>query len=102
VLAAIIGVPVSRLPTSSLSGFRGGPTFPAMFLGAVGGVALSHLPGLPLVYGVAMGIAAMTVVMVVAYVLSVRLTPSAAPAQEAPAAPTPDEEFITLVRSRAG
>jgi hypothetical protein len=47
----------------SLSGFRGGPTFPAMFLGAVGGVALSHLPGLPLVYGVAMGIGAMTVVM---------------------------------------
>ena len=33
----------------SLSGFRGGPTFPALFLGAVGGVALSHLPGLPLV-----------------------------------------------------
>ena len=31
-----------------------------MFLGAVGGVALSHLPGLPLVYGVAMGIGAMT------------------------------------------
>jgi H+/Cl- antiporter ClcA len=47
----------------SLSSFRGGPTFPAMFLGAVGGVALSHLPGLPLVYGVAMGIGAMTVVM---------------------------------------
>jgi hypothetical protein len=91
----------------SLSSFRGGPTFPAMFLGAVGGVALSHLPGLPLVYGVAMGIASMTVVMlrlpltsvllatlllssdglavmplaivavVVAYVLSARLTPSA-------------------------
>jgi H+/Cl- antiporter ClcA len=47
----------------SLSGFRGGPTFPAMFIGAVGGVALSHLPGLPLVDGVAMGIGAMTVVM---------------------------------------
>ena len=47
----------------SLSGFRGGPTFPAMFLGAVGGVALSHLPGLPLVDGIAMGIGAMTVVM---------------------------------------
>jgi H+/Cl- antiporter ClcA len=47
----------------SLSSFRGGPTFPAMFLGAVGGVALSHLPGLPLVDGVAMGIGAMTVVM---------------------------------------
>src|SRR6202050_5845283 len=41
----------------SLSSFRGGPTFPAMFLGAAGGVALSHLPGLPLVDGVAMGTA---------------------------------------------
>jgi H+/Cl- antiporter ClcA len=47
----------------SLSGFRGGPTFPAMFIGAVGGVALSHLPGLPLVDGIAMGIGAMAVVM---------------------------------------
>ena len=47
----------------SLSSFRGGPTFPAMFLGAAGGMALSHLPGLPLVCGVAMGIGAMTVVM---------------------------------------
>ncbi|HBW17627.1 MAG TPA: Cl- channel voltage-gated family protein [Actinobacteria bacterium] len=98
---------------ASLSGFRGGPTFPAMFLGAVGGVALSHLPGLPLVYGVAMGIGAMTVVMLrlpmtsvllatlllssdglevmplaivavaVAYVVSARLTPSPAPAAAA-------------------
>ncbi len=97
---------------ASLSSFRGGPTFPAMFLGAAGGVALSHLPGLPLVYGVAMGIGAMTVVMlrlpltsvllatlllasdglavmplaivavVVAYVASARLTP--APASGAP------------------
>ena len=94
----------------SLSSFRGGPTFPAMFIGAAGGMALSHLPGLPLVYGVAMGIGAMTVVMlrlpltsvllatlllasdglsvmplvivavVVAYVLSARLIPSPAPA----------------------
>jgi len=47
----------------SLSGFRGGPVFPSMFLGAVGGVALSHLPGLPLVPGVAMGIGAMCAVM---------------------------------------
>ena len=47
----------------SLSGFRGGPVFPAMFLGAAGGIALSHLPGLPLVAGVAMGIGAMCVVM---------------------------------------
>ena len=104
----------------SLSSFRGGPTFPALFIGAVGGVALSHLPGLPLVDGVAMGIGAMSVVMlrlpltsvllatlllasdglavmplvivavVVAYVLSARLRPSAqsgappAPAAEAP------------------
>jgi hypothetical protein len=92
----------------SLSGFRGGPTFPALFLGAAGGVALSHLPGLPVVDGVAMGIGAMSVVMlrlpltsvllatlllasdglavmplvivavVVAYVLSARLMPSPA------------------------
>jgi hypothetical protein len=101
----------------SLSSFRGGPTFPALFLGAAGGVALSHLPGLPLVDGVAMGIAAMSVVMlrlpltsvllaslllasdglavmplvivavVVAYVLSARLTPI--PATAAPAATGP-------------
>jgi hypothetical protein len=31
----------------SLGSFRGGPTFPAMFLGAAGGIAASHLPGLP-------------------------------------------------------
>jgi H+/Cl- antiporter ClcA len=99
----------------SLASFRGGPVFPAMFLGATGGIALSHLPGLPLVAGVAMGIGAMAVVMLrlpltsvllatlllaadglavmplvivavaVAYVASARLTPVSAPA---PAAPT--------------
>ena len=47
----------------SLSAFRGGPTFPGMFIGAVGGIALSHLPGLPMIAGVAMGIGAMTVAM---------------------------------------
>jgi H+/Cl- antiporter ClcA len=47
----------------SLSSFRGGPTFPALFVGAAGGIALSHLPGLSLVDGVAMGIGAMAVVM---------------------------------------
>ncbi|MFI5615122.1 chloride channel protein [Amycolatopsis sp. NPDC051903] len=47
----------------SLSAFRGGPIFPSMFLGAAGGIALSHLPGLPLVAGVAMGIGAMCVVL---------------------------------------
>ena len=30
---------------ASLSGFRGGPIFPAMFIGAAGGMAMSHLPG---------------------------------------------------------
>jgi H+/Cl- antiporter ClcA len=100
----------------SLSSFRGGPTFPALFLGAAGGIALSHLPGLPLVDGVAMGIGAMSVVMlrlpltsvllaslllasdglavmplvivavVVAYVASARLTPAPTPAPEAPPA----------------
>jgi len=111
----------------SLSGFRGGPTFPAMFLGAVGGVALSHLPGLPLVYGVAMGIGAMTVVMLrlpltsvllatlllssdglqvtpvvivavaVAYVASARLTPSPAPAPGAAADQPPAGEAAPVV-----
>jgi H+/Cl- antiporter ClcA len=47
----------------SLSGFRGGPIFPAMFIGAALGVAGSHLPGLPLVPAVAMGIGAMSTVM---------------------------------------
>jgi len=45
----------------SRGSFRGGPIFPALFLGTAGGVALSHLPGLPLVAAVAMGIGAMTV-----------------------------------------
>lgn len=47
----------------SLSSFRGGPVFPAMFIGAAGGIAMSHLPGLPLVPALAMGIGAMTVSM---------------------------------------
>jgi H+/Cl- antiporter ClcA len=46
-----------------LSCFRGGPIFPAIFLGATGGILLSHLPGLPMIAGVAMGIGAMTTVM---------------------------------------
>ena len=47
----------------SLSSFRGGPTFPAMYVGAAGGIAMSHLPGISLVPAVAMGIGAMTVVL---------------------------------------
>jgi len=100
----------------SMSGFRGGPIFPAIFLGAAGGVALSHLPGLPLVPAVAVGIGAMTTAMLnlpltaallaalllgtdgievlplvivgvaVAYVVSARITP---PAPSSPAAAAP-------------
>jgi H+/Cl- antiporter ClcA len=104
----------------SLSSFRGGPVFPAIFIGAVGGIALSRLPGLPLIDGVAVGIGAMSVVMltlpltsvllatlllgsdglvvmplvivavVVAYVAGARLAP--APAPDAPAdGPAPAE-----------
>jgi H+/Cl- antiporter ClcA len=47
----------------SLSGFRGGPVFPSLFLGAAGGIALSHLPGLGMIAGMAMGIGAMCAVM---------------------------------------
>jgi H+/Cl- antiporter ClcA len=47
----------------SLSSFRGGPVFPAMFIGAAAGIAASHLPGLSVVPGVAMGIGAMCTVM---------------------------------------
>jgi H+/Cl- antiporter ClcA len=99
----------------SLSAFRGGPTFPSMFLGAAGAIALSRLPGLPVIPAAAMGIGAMCAVMlrlpltsvllatlllasdgitvmplaivavVVAYVASARLMP-APPAAAAPAA----------------
>ena len=47
----------------SLSSFRGGPVFPAMFVGAAAGIAASHLPGLTLVPAVAMGIGAMCTAM---------------------------------------
>ena len=49
--------------SASLSSFRGGPIFPAMYVGAAGGIALSHAPGLRMVPAVAMGIGAMSVVM---------------------------------------
>lgn len=47
----------------SLSTFRGGPIFPALFVGAAGGIALSHLPGLPFVAGAAMGMGALSVAL---------------------------------------
>ncbi|GJF34834.1 hypothetical protein KNE206_75340 [Kitasatospora sp. NE20-6] len=47
----------------TMSGFRGGPIFPALFVGAAGGLALSHLPGLGTTAGLAMGIGSMCVAM---------------------------------------
>jgi hypothetical protein len=45
----------------SLGSFRGGPTFPALFLGAAAGVMASHLPGFDLTPAVAVGIGAAVV-----------------------------------------
>ena len=59
--------------TLSLSSFRGGPIFPAMFIGAAFGIALSSLPGLPMIAGVAMGIGAMCVAMLGLPLVSVLL-----------------------------
>ena len=47
----------------SLSSFRGGPVFPALFLGGALGIVLSHGAGLPMIAGVGMGIGAMSVAM---------------------------------------
>ena len=101
----------------SLSSFRGGPVFPGMFIGAAGGMALSHLAGLPMIAGVAMGTGALTAAMlglpltavlitsvfleadglalmpliivavVVSYVTSARLAPAPAPAATEAAPP---------------
>jgi hypothetical protein len=97
----------------SLSAFRGGPIFPALFIGAALGILASHLPGLDLIPAVGMGIGAMSTVMlelpltsvllatvllaadgtqviplvivavVVAYVTTARLTAAILPAGEA-------------------
>jgi len=58
----------------ALSSFRGGPTFPGMFIGAAGGLALSHLAGLPPITGAAIGIGAMTAGMLQLPITSVLLT----------------------------
>jgi H+/Cl- antiporter ClcA len=47
----------------SLGGFRGGPVFPAIFIGGTAGILFSHLPSLPVTAGIAMGMGAMTAVM---------------------------------------
>jgi H+/Cl- antiporter ClcA len=43
----------------SLGTFRGGPTFPALYLGAAGGLLAAHLPGLTATPAIAVGMAAM-------------------------------------------
>ena len=71
----------------SLGSFRGGPTFPALFLGAALGVAASHLPGLALTPAVAVGMGAMTASMlrlplsavVIAVLLTIEDGPGASP-----------------------
>jgi H+/Cl- antiporter ClcA len=45
----------------SLGSVRGGPTFPAMFLGAAGGLMVAQLPGFEIAPAVAVGIGAATV-----------------------------------------
>jgi H+/Cl- antiporter ClcA len=60
--------------SGSLAAFRGGPTFPAMFIGAAGGIAMSHLPGMSLVPAIAVGIGAMAVGMLKLPLSSVLLT----------------------------
>jgi H+/Cl- antiporter ClcA len=62
----------------SLGGFRGGPTFPAMFIGAAAGVLASHLPGFDITGAVGVGIGAGVVAVLrlplTAVVLGVLLT----------------------------
>jgi H+/Cl- antiporter ClcA len=43
-----------------MGGFRGGPTFPALFLGAASGIMASHLAGFPITPAVAVGMGAAT------------------------------------------
>jgi len=45
----------------SLGSYRGGPTFPALFLGTAAGIMASHLAGFPVQAGVAVGMGAATV-----------------------------------------
>jgi H+/Cl- antiporter ClcA len=69
-----------------LGSFRGGPTFPAIFLGAAAGIMASHLAGFSLVPGVAVGLGAATVAILrlplSAVVLATLLTTKAGTGQE--------------------
>lgn len=67
----------------SLGGFRGGPTFPALFLGAAAGLLVDGLPGLGTTPAVAVGMAAAAVTVLElplsAAVLCILLTAEAGP-----------------------
>ena len=73
--------------TISLASFRGGPTFPALFLGATAGVMASHLPGFDLTPAVAVGFGAAVVAVlqlplsavILALLLTAQSGPGAAP-----------------------
>jgi H+/Cl- antiporter ClcA len=59
----LLAVAKSLVYGLSLSAFRGGPVFPAMFIGAVLGIAASGLPGMNTAAGIAMGIGALATAM---------------------------------------
>ena len=65
----------------ALGSFRGGPVFPALFLGAAAGIMASHLPGFDLTPAVAVGmgaaVAAVLRLPLTAVLLAVILTASA-------------------------
>ncbi|MBV9338459.1 MAG: chloride channel protein, partial [Solirubrobacterales bacterium] len=67
----------------SLGSYRGGPTFPALFLGAAGGIMASHLPGFPIQAAVAVGMGAAVVAVLrlplSAVVIATLLTSHAVP-----------------------
>jgi H+/Cl- antiporter ClcA len=70
----------------SIGSFRGGPTFPAIFLGAAGGIMCSHLPGFPITPAVAVGMASAIVAILrlplSAVVVTAVLTSKAGPGAE--------------------
>jgi H+/Cl- antiporter ClcA len=70
----------------SLGSFRGGPTFPALFLGAAAGLMASHLPGLPASAGVTVcmgaGVASILRLPLSAIVVVALLSTSAGPGVE--------------------
>jgi H+/Cl- antiporter ClcA len=115
----------------SLGSFRGGPTFPALFLGATAGLMMAQLPGFSIAPGVAVGMGAATVAVlrlplsavviasllavksgagieplvivgvVVSYIASVRMSPPT-PASDAPVATRPSAPEVSAAPSASG